>query len=329
MKIGLKVRRYEVRQQLFHGEATLLKKPLADLSFVILSTSSWYSELTVLTSGDIPPGAWLLQRKVAVLRGLKKNTVLVSVMYRSNLIGQAGSTLLRPYLLNHHLLQSPFQRLHYTMTASSHPPPTASPLLSLPPELRIKIWSLCLPPSSQIETEWGLCFAQCVTSRNNEFSYLYGLNLPVDLSIHVSVPLLQVNHQLREEALPFAKGGGIARFSHHACLSDFLGAMNRRERKQVRNLRVTYSIGGMGLFDLYGVMQQEDQSVYGPVTGILKGWFREEVVCGEVKTVAEEGMRVLTFDVRVGSLEGERNAFLEKGEPGEGGKCLTAEGLRT
>jgi hypothetical protein len=185
-------------------------------------------------------------------------------------------------------------------------------LLSLPIEVRLKIWALCFPPQRQIETEWGFCFDQCITSRNNESSYIGHFGSSVDFSVHLFRPILQVNHQIRNEALPLAKAGSQIRFSHHACLSDYLGALAREERKDVRAVRVKYIDQAIRWRDdVIGSLPQPTQPVYWPITRILQEWYFEQPVLGDVETVVDGDMRVLTFDVKMEERKGKSTVLKE------------------
>lgn len=115
---------------------------------------------------------------------------------------------------------------------------------------------------------------------------------------------MQVNHQIRNEALRFAKAGSLLRFSHHACLSDYLGGLTGYQRKDVRAVRVKYTDQVMRWrHDIVGSLPQPAPPMYGPITRILQKCFLEQPVLGDVKTVVDGDIRVRVFDVRMGGVK--------------------------
>ena len=89
------------------------------------------------------------------------------------------------------------------------------------------------------------------------------------------------------------------------CLSDYLGGLTGEERKDVRAVRVKYNDQARWWRDdVVGSLPQPTQPMYGPITRILQDWFFEQPMLGDVKTVVDGDMRVLTFDMRMEDVKG-------------------------
>jgi hypothetical protein len=179
-------------------------------------------------------------------------------------------------------------------------------LLSLPAELRWKIWDLCIPRFKQIETEWGVCGEQCINTRTT--TNYPDERMRANITVCTFKPLLSINHQIRSEVLQLPQLGVLPQFTHHSCFVDFLAHLTKEEMEQVRAVRMTYF---MRLWTRPGV--EYEQSTIEHYMRVVLGDYFEDVVFEVLETRQQKGLPVLELECRTDKVRADQGYELEAG----------------
>ena len=184
------------------------------------------------------------------------------------------------------------------------PPETSqvASLLSLPAELRWKIWDLCIPRFKQIETEWGVCGEQCVYTR--KITGYPDERMRANITVCTFKPLLSVNHQIHSEVLRLPQLGVVPQFTHYSCFVDFLARLTKEGMEQIRAVKVTYFV----LHPALHAVEYEQSTIKHYMRILLEEYF-EDVVFEALETRQKKACQYWRFSL-------ERTKCVQTGDTG-------------
>ncbi|KAJ9610396.1 hypothetical protein H2200_005173 [Cladophialophora chaetospira] len=170
-------------------------------------------------------------------------------------------------------------------------------LQTLPFELRLQIWSYIVQPTKIYPCDCALQGQMCQSDR------LGGCCHKNSTYTHCDNRILRVSRQIYSEIQPLVRKAEIQRvfiLCNNLCLENFFNALNERDRKWVKHLRVNLFVGwGNGSQDDWFLCQMH-QWARRYVMGTLNRYDQGRNVTIEPAEEAKEdkdGRRNLTVDI--------------------------------